>query len=397
MSLIDLATLAEGNYKGASFHYQTNEITGGRKKISHEYPGKKERFVEDNGGLEKKFSLTVWTDDNTSFGQRDALIEALENEDLGTLEFQTFSQEDVAAIDYTMRDEIKMAGVSQFTINFEKSSPQVFPSQLAGNKGFLANLKSKILGDSEAKFDSAFASVKNAKQKFDSATTNVKAAARKINAASKRVQAAGNSFSDFTTSINQVVSSVNSLVQSPAILANKINSALSNLQLAYDNSKDAFNVFKGMFGFSQEDQNADGNSQTQKDIKNNQNQLNNLINVGVLAIAYEAAANIDFADVDELNQVQSDLENGWNSLPETIDPDILKTLITMRIEAAKLFADLSIGLPNVIDYEVLNPTSLNVLVYQLYGSLDLKNTIRDLNNFRDTSAVSGTIKVLSNV
>lgn len=397
MSLIDLTTLDEGSFKGASFHYQSQDLAGGRKIISHEYPQKKERFLEDAGGLEKKFTLTVWTDDNVSFGQRDALIEALEGLGSGTLTFATFTQDNVGAITYNMRDDIKRSGISEFTINFEKGSPAVNPKKIDGNKGFLANLKSKILGDSETKFDQAFSNVKNAKQKFDSATANVKGAARKINAASKRVQAVGNSFNDFTTSIGQVVQSVDSLVLSPGILANKINASLSNLSLAYENSKDVFNVFKGMFGFSQSDQDADGNSKRQQDIKNNQDQLNNLINVGIIAISYDAAANIEFANVEELNQVISDLEAGYQALPTGIDPDILKSLIEMRIEAAKLFADLSISLPNVIDYEVLNPVPLNALVYQLYGSLDLKNTIRDLNNFRDTSAISGTIKILSNV
>jgi hypothetical protein len=58
---------------------------------------------------------------------------------------------------------------------------------------------------------------------------------------------------------------------------------------------------------------------------------------------------------------------------------------------------LSISLPNIIDYEQINPISLNNLVYSFYGSLDLKENIRQLNQFGDTSRIQGNIKLLSNV
>ena len=52
---------------------------------------------------------------------------------------------------------------------------------------------------------------------------------------------------------------------------------------------------------------------------------------------------------------------------------------------------------NINEYEVLNPTSLNVLVYNLYGSLSLKNIISDLNSISDESRIEGKIKILTNV
>ena len=69
----------------------------------------------------------------------------------------------------------------------------------------------------------------------------------------------------------------------------------------------------------------------------------------------------------------------------------------MRIEANNIFSKLAISLPNIADYEVINPIGINNLVYKLYGSLELKETIRLLNNFKDTSKIQGKIKILTNV
>ena len=95
--------------------------------------------------------------------------------------------------------------------------------------------------------------------------------------------------------------------------------------------------------------------------------------------------------------VINDLENGFNQLPSGIDKGLFDTLVQMKIEAINILSQLAISLPNIGNYQVNNPISLNVLCYKLYGSLDLKETIRLLNNFSDTSQIQGNIKILTNV
>ena len=185
-------------------------------------------------------------------------------------------------------------------------------------------------------------------------------------------------------------------MQAPSTLSANLRTAFDNLGVAYNSSQDLFNTTKGLFGFDQRDQNTNGNSQLQQDIKENQDQINNFINVAALATAYDAAANIDYSNLDELNQVITELEAGFNSLPD-IERDLYDSLVEMKIEATNIFSQLAISLPNVAEYELINPVSLNVLTYKLYGSLDLKETLRLLNDFSDTSQVQGTIKILTNV
>ena len=397
MTIFNIARLPTASFKDVEFAYQESSTDGGRKTISHEYPGRTERYVEDLGGIEKKFSITAWTDDNVSFSDRDALIQVLDSSGVGTLIHPTLGNQTVACIGYNLSDNVKELGITKFTISFEVASLNIVPSLLKGNKGFLATLKSSILGDSETAFDNGWKSVTKAKAKFDSAVKTVKNAANEINRVSKLVQGSADTFSDFTTSINQIISSTNSLVQSPSILAGKIRTAFDNLSVAYNSSRDVFNVVKNLFGSNSSDRQSSGNSQLQKDIKANQDQVNNFVNAAALALAYNAAGDINYATLDDLNAVSSTLEEGFALLPTTLDRDIYKSLIQMRIQASDLFANLAISLPNVANYEVINPTSLNTLVYSLYGSLDLKETIRSLNNFQDTSRISGTIKILTNV
>lgn len=397
MTIFNIARFPIATFRDIEFNYQESTTDGGRKTITHEYPNSDNRYVEDLGGLEKVFSITAWTDNNSSYSNRNGLIAALEEAGIGTLVHPTFGTNDVVCKSYTVSDDIKQIGISRFSIIFEKSSRNLLPSKLKSNKGFLSSLKSTILGQSEDSFNANWSSVSNNLPKFKSAKNTMQRASREILSLSRAVQGAADPFSKFTTSINQIVNNANSLVQAPSTAASNFKTAFQNLEVAYSSSQDLFDSLKGMFGFDERDREASGNSQQDKDIKNNQDQINNNINANVMALAYNAAGSIDYQTLDDLNDTNNTLEEGFAALPSNLDRDVYNSLIDMRIEANKIFSDLAIGLPNVNNYTILNPISLNNLVYGLYGSLDLKTTIRDLNQFQDSSEISGTIKILSNV
>jgi len=399
MTIFNIGKLPVGSFRGAEFHLQDISTDGGRQTITHQYPGSSNRYVEDMGGFDQKFIVSVLVDNNVNYDDRDALKIALTTSGSGSLVLPTSSADElqVVAIGYNQIDNINELGISRFTINFEIASLNVLPGGSKANKGFLSGLKDSILGENKAAFDKTWKSVKDTKSKFDSANKTIKKAMREVDRATRVAQGSLDTISDLTTTINQVVATSANLVQTPAALSTKMKQVFDNLSVAYSSSQDVLDVCKSMFGFNERDQDASGSSQFKQDIKNNQDQVNNLINASALALAYNAAATIDYSNYDELSTVNSDLENGFELLPNNLNRDVYRLMLSMRIELTNIFGTLSIRLPRVITYDVLNPVSLNVLVYDLYGSLDLKNTIRDLNQFVDTSQIQGSIKILSNV
>jgi prophage DNA circulation protein len=396
MTIFNTAKLPIASFKGVSFHYQDSSIDGGRKTVTHEYPDTNIRYVEDLGKLEKTFSITAIIDTNVSFSDRDSLIRVLEEEGVGVLIHPTFGEQNVALKGYTVADNINELGISRFNLTFEVAELNKFPQTTKGNKGFLSRLKSAVLGDSETAFDNGWSSVKNAKARFDSANASLKRTGRELRRASQLVQGSADTFSDFATSINELIDSSASLVQSPSILASKIRTTFDNLEVAYDNSQDVFDTAKALFGFNSSESENTGTSQQQQSIVNNQNQLNNIINASALALAYNAAGNINYRNLDELSAVNSILEDGFDNLPTELDREVYQSILDLRVEINDIFSNLSLSLARVVDSKT-KKTSLNVLAYSLYGSLKRKNDVRDLNQFIDTSRIEGDIKILSNV
>ncbi len=395
MTIQNIAKLPIASFKNVEFHYQNSSIDGGRKTVTHEFPDTNTRHVEDLGKLEKVFFINALIDTNVSFNDRDSLIKVLDEEGVGVLIHPTFGSQNVALKGYNLVDNINELGISRFSLTFEVAEDNKFPTSTKGNKGFLAKLKTSVLGESEEVFNDAWKSVKDNKAKFDSANASLKKTGRGIKRASQLVQGSADTFSDFATSSNELIDSSASLVQSPSVLASKIRTTFDNLEVAYDNSQDVFDTAKALFGFDGADRNVTGTSQVQKDIQTNQDQLTNIVNASALALAYNAAGNVIYKTLNDLNAANSFLEDGFDSLPDSLDRGIRQQIIELRIEINNIFSNLSLSLARVVESKT-KKVPINILVYNLYGSLERKNDIRDLNQFIDTSQIEGDIKILSN-
>ncbi len=395
MTVLRLSSLPLAELGGVEFHYIDGSFQGGRKTVTHEYPNSDTRYVEDLGRLENIYNINAKTDDNVNNKTRDALIKVLNRSGIITLVHPRYGEKNVVCKGYTASDDITELGVTNFSITLEIASRNILPVTQK-KKGFLADQKSKILGENEAAFDAGVDSVKNAKDKFDDFNATVKKAARQVNRLADQVQGIGDSFADFSTSINEIVNSSSRLVQAPSKLAASFRTAFDNLGVAYETSKQLFGVTSSFAGFDERDQVTLGNSARQKSIRNNQDQINNFINVAALATALDAAANIDYETLDELNQTREDIANSFDKLPDNINQDLLDSLNAMRRATNGVLDNIGLSVPRVINIDQVNPLPLHILVYSMYGNLDRLDQIRLLNNFVDTSQVSGSIKLLSN-
>ena len=398
MTLFNNSKIKPASFKKAKFLFDTSNIKGGIKFAEFEYPKTDKRDIETLGKMLKKISVNCFVDCNKNYKQRDKLQEAFDNPKAGYLSLPFYKKFYGYVVEYSFSDAKNAVGNT--SVSFEFVEVSKYGKNKKNGKGFLANLKSKILGKYEEQFDKGFSNVSKYKEKFDSAVDTLKEVANKVNqvasaiGGASAVSGAANSFGDFSTAINQIVNSSINLVQSPKVLSQNIKIAFDNLSLAYNSTTDLFKVCKNLFNINEKDRNQIGNSQNSIDIRNNQDLINQLIKINALTLAYETSANIDYSNTQELNQVIADLEFGFSQIGSISDRSILDDLQALRYEAINYLNELSLSVPNVVDYEVISPTPLTKILFNLYGNDDNKDIIISLNNINDTSSITGNIKVL---
>ncbi len=402
MGVIDISKLPSASFKDIQFLYQDSSVANkGRKTHTHEFPDSRIRSVEDLGADNNIFTITAEIDYSNNFSARNNFITVLEEEGSGLLILPTEEAQEVTVVTYNRDDSRSSLGITSFNITFEKSEINRFPEIVEGSSGLVSNLKDSISDQNETLLSDDWSPPSNSKPEFDfsvsKVVTSIQDKAAGIRKVASNVRSNADGFSEFSSSLNEIVASVNELVQSPSDLADRFKTAFSNLENAYDNTTDLFDSAKQMFNFTAGNENTDGNGTIQKNKAINQDLINDLVSTNALAIGYNAAVNIDFANVDNLNEINTDLEDGFQGLNENLDDDLFQTMLDLRKEANDIFKNLSIGLPKVNILEFINARPLAVLVYQLYGSLDLIDDIEALNDFTDVSCISGDVKVLSDV
>ena len=392
MTLFNNSKIKPASFKKAKFLFDTSNIKGGIKFAEFEYPKTDKRDIETLGKMLKKISVNCFIDCNKNYNQRDKLQQAFDNPKAGYLSLPFYKKFYGYVVEYSFNDAKNAVGNTSVSFEFVEISK--YGKNKKNGKGFLATLKSKILGKYEEQFDKAIATVKDKKEKFDSAVDTLKKVANKINQVASAIGGAGDSLGDFSTAINEIVNSSINLVKSPKILAQNVKTAFDNLSVAYTSSKDLFKVCRNLFNINEKDRNQIGNSQNSIDIRNNQDLINQLIKINALTLAYETSANIDYSNTQELNQVIADLEFGFSQIGSIADRSIIDDLQALRYEAINYLNELALSVPNVVDYEVIASTPLTKILFNLYGNDDNKDIIISLNNINDTSSITGTIKVL---
>ena len=391
--MFNISKLTEARYNNVKFLYQSSSISGGRKNVTHEFPNSDKRFVEDLGGLRKVYNIEAIIDNSDNNNHRDAFISALDSKvSLGTLIHPEYGVKKVKPINYTINNDKQQLGITSFSIVFEEADLPVV-GKISSNSNFLSGLRNLAGNNVANKLSSAWEGATKIKENFDTANQIIGDTGRQIGRAASLVAGAGDGVNDFATSINEIVNNTQSLVNSPSILAQRLSNSFNALEVAFDNAQDVFDSVTSLIGFKN-DVATSGSGNTRKSTLSNQRLINNLVSVNAIAIAYYQAGKVSYGNQDDLNKNITILENAFKNL-SGLDRDTVSELQKIRIEFQKITNGLSISLPKVSNFTT-NKIPLNVLTYQLYGSLDKKEALNNLNNFRDTSEVSGIIKILSN-
>lgn len=110
-----------GSFRGAAFRTEQHEARGGRRTITHEFPGRDEPLVEDLGRAAKSFSIDVWVGGEYYFGDRDALIDALDQGGTGLLIHPWLGRMTVSVIDWSCAENTEEGGIARFSIGFAES------------------------------------------------------------------------------------------------------------------------------------------------------------------------------------------------------------------------------------------------------------------------------------
>lgn len=133
MSWRDL--LRPASFRGARFHVDIGARSSGRRVAVHEFPHRDDPYAEDLGRRARQFSVTAYCVGPFYLDDRDALVEALEEEGSGLYIHPSQGEFEVMVGAYSTVEKRDKGGYAEFDITFLEAgnaSPFTIVDETAG-------------------------------------------------------------------------------------------------------------------------------------------------------------------------------------------------------------------------------------------------------------------------
>jgi prophage DNA circulation protein len=385
-------SMGPASFRGVPFYVETSEFSGGRRGTTHEYPFKKDVFREDLGRKVRTFTVEGYVIGDGYFGNRDALLEALESEKgPGPLVHPYHGNRQVAVDTFRVRETKSEGGWAQFSIEFiETPAKPAQPSSVVDAPGALASSASLARSSVGAEF----------LKKYDPGVL--------LASASASVRSA-------VLAISDVTSVVTGSVQSAALLKHRIDSTIDNVltiiavpQDLLDAMNDLFDLFEApaagtnpikMLDIYDFDAGIRPPATTPNRIQEqtNYDAIQYLVQRLTVIRAVELAPSLTFDNYEQATRHRDALTDLIDDQADVASDDTYPDLLQMRADLARAVPGDESDLPRLVSYTPAATVPSLVLAQRLYGNVDLEADLVDRNRVRHPGFVPGAsaLEVLS--
>ena len=392
--------LYQSSFRNVMFFSPRESENGGKKIVEHNYPGSNFKFYEELGEAPPTFSISALVHGENADQERRRLILAMTEPGLGTLVHPIYGTLLVEAVDYSVKSSDKKIGIFEFTLNFGTSEQSISlnPEETTSNQ------VSEEAQQARADLDNVFTEAYEEPTFIDS----IVAAADEVNAIvdelNDQIDSIAEPIQDAVSEITTVVATTRRNVLTAVRTANNTKNSLravydsflvvvnfpSELRESWEELTD-FDFLSPAKVSSSSEQSAIIINSTKRNtakriqINNNNRLLADHTRVNALIGLIESTSNTNFTDEEQLQEARDLLESKFVSLVEEADRTsiVFNSGLRARINELRNLSRqvLDVQLQNVWRVKEVQSgiTSLSILAYRYYGSLDRLDTIKSLN------------------
>lgn len=381
--------LREASFRGVSFLVKNSNIIFGQKTVTYQYPNSDKTEVEYLGLSQDQFNLDIYIYGDDVLDKIKRLKLALSQGRDGQLIHPYLGTQNVSVVNASLVVNDIELGFARFSVTFQESTPQSSPL-------VSLNTKPSIL----RAIDSAIEKVEDT---FDNVTTtysfNALYTATKLDAVADTFDnALGLTYkitdkaNESSYQISQFKDNINTYALAPLELASSLTSLFSEFNFIASDNKEQLRIWKSFYDFGDEDRAIALTTLEREERSNTLNIINNAMKANSLIYAYGTASDINYTNDAELDLIRDEIEEQYQSIKESLDDSVLKSLEIVRKLTLEYLDNLDVA--NVITVDV-KETSAVLLSFWYYGDQSQYDNIVQLNDFIDPAFMSGEVKVLN--
>jgi prophage DNA circulation protein len=403
--------LVGASFRGVPFLVDTSERSGGRRTLVHEFPLRDDPFVEDLGRRARKFPITGYVIGGDYLAQRDKLLAALEDEEgPGKLVHLYYGEKRAICDTYSVHEASNEGGMARFAITFCETPAQApAPAIEVDAAGAVASSADNALLAVDAELvekmdpagQPAFA-LASAETALRNAAAGL--AAKLAPAAQAAAQVAGGT-AEFAAAVTQELAAMTgqvalitaqaaSLVRRPADIVTAFRAAITALGDTAAAAPGA--VMDALVAAYATDLGPPAPTTTatrERELANQQALTGALRRVMALEAA-RLAPLVPYASIEDAIAARDEIAALLDDQAQGAGDTAYPALVTLRSEVLRAVPGANVFARVItVSRRVATPSLL--LVYQLYGSVDLELDVIARNRIAHPGFIAGDLKVLS--
>jgi prophage DNA circulation protein len=368
---------------------------GGRKKVVHEFVNSNRRAVEDLGRYQKVFRIRgiITNNDGQYFERRNALINALEKSTAGVLSHPFFGKIKVVPDKYTVTESFSSLGRADFSMKFFRAEDRIAPLADAFTAFNVRNQEEVVIEFVGEEIVEKFRVSAAFPFNFSASTNLLEKIGNEFDSITNTFQRGLAEIDNFSRELIDFRNSILRLVNLPQQLVNSMTNLYNSVVLLAETPAEAFLTLEKFFPFGDTDPLIPLTTAERIEKLANRTLLNQFMQVGALALAYERTVNIDFFTIREIDVYSEKLNAQYNKVfPGLTNEDLASALTELRVTANEFLDIQRLNVKKIVDFET-GPTTAQALTYRLYGSVDDAERLALLNDIKDVDFVSGQVEV----
>jgi prophage DNA circulation protein len=387
--------LIGASFRGVPFFVESASRTGGRRTVTHEFPGRDEPVIDDLGRRARSFPVEGYVIGDDYLRYRDDLLSALEDvAGPGALVHPYYGNRRAICTGLTVQETIADGGMARFSIEFTEAPLQVLaPTE-----------EPDLAGDVEASADAALEAVEDELVATFDVDGQPAFAIESLGAELAAVGAAmGEGLSPLVTStqelarlnveIQSIASDATSIVRAPANAIAALVDVLGGLaETIAESPRAVLLALMDAYGTASEAL-AAGDTATRELERANQAALSAALR---RVMAIEAARLLPLVEYESHEDAVSDRDAVAEALEEqaeTAGDTSYPALVQLRSDVLRAIPRDELARIVTLDLRVATPSIL--LSYQFYGTTTWEANVVERNQAQHPGFLSGEIRVVS--
>lgn len=290
----------QGSWRGISFTTYEQELSGGRRGQTHEFPQRDVPWREDLGKLGRTITIECFVAGDDYYGARDALIDACEKEGPGTLVYPTRGEMTLALISYSCSESSVSGGIAEFSLEFVETSGTPVSAEARPATAAQSRMASAaVVSKAPERFAERFTTSGFPAFVEDAGVRLVEGVALATQIAAAPLGGAGAVLRAFDTGMRLLPASARALVRGPLALGHALTGLIGALDALAGSSRRRLATARTLLDYGASLKPVIGTTPSRTREHDNQLAFVTLVKTTAAAHYVGAAADIDFISYDE--------------------------------------------------------------------------------------------------